>query len=237
MAMYDRDAPRDVQVVGEFGDIVSWIAVPDEEGERASHAIATEEGVWVVDPLDAPGVDDLLGSLGEVVGVTVLTCWHARDAGAVADRHDVAVHVPEWMARVEDRIDAPIERYALTPDEGADTAEFHTIPCRPFPGWQEVFLYHDPSRTLITPDSFGTTEWSRLDGERLGMSLFRRLQPPTQLSGLDPDRILVGHGEPLTENAGTELQASLDRARASFPRALLSNGGDSLRAGMGAVFD
>jgi len=63
-----------------------------------------------------------------------------------------------------------------------------------------------------------------LDGERLGAGVYRRLQPPDQLSGLAPDRVLVGHGEPVTENATKALQRALDGTRGTFPTALLENG-------------
>lgn len=237
MPMYDRTQSDSAALVGDFDDVRSWIAHPDEEGMRASHAIRTQNGVWVIDPIDAPNVDGILDSLGEVVGVTVTSCYHGRDAGRIASRHDVAVHVPEWMGRVVDTVDAPLTRYALKPDEGYDSPEFDTIFCRPFPGWQEVFLYHDPSGTLVTPDSLGTTDIHCLDDERLGLSVFRRLQPPRELAGLDPEHILPGHGEPLTEDATVALHSALDDARASFPSALASNGIDSMRAGLGAMFD
>jgi hypothetical protein len=237
MPMYDRTQVDSVTVVGDFGDVVSWVAHPDEEGVRASHAIRTEHGVWVIDPIDGPNVDDILDSLGDVIGVAVLSCYHARDAERIANRHDVAVHVPEWMDRVPDIVDAPVNRYALRPDEGYDTPTLDVIPCRPFPGWQEAFLYHDASKTLVTPDSLGTTEIHCLDDEPLGLSVFRRLQPPSVLAGLEPERILPGHGEPLTEDATTALRAALDGARASFPTAVTSNGVDSMRAGLGAVLD
>ena len=231
MPMYDRRESDALAVVGEWDDCLSWIAHPDEGGERASHALRTAEGVWVVDPLDGPGVDDRLDSLGEVVGVTVLSCWHARDAGALARRHDVAVHIPTWMDRTEARVNAPVERYTLAPGE-LDSG-FRTLPCRPLPGWQEVFLYHGPSKTLFTPDSLGTSRINTLDDERLGLALLRRLQPPDQLRGLEPERILVGHGEPVTENAPQALEAALDGDRRSFPGALLELGPESFRSLVG----
>lgn len=237
MAMYDRTQADSVEVVGNFGDVVSWIAHPNEESVRASHAIRTNDGVWVIDPIDAPNVDDILDSFGDVVGVTVLSCFHGRDAGRIASRHNAAVYVPEWMDRMAETVDAPLKRYALRPDEEYDSAELDTISCRPFPGWQEVFLYHDPSKTLVTPDSLGTTGIHCLDDERLGLSVFRRLQPPAELAGLDPNRILPGHGKPLTDNPAVALHSALDGARASFPRALVSNGIDSIRAGMSAVLE
>lgn len=228
MSMYHRSDPDSARLVGEWDDAVSWIAHPDEGGVRASHAIRTADGVWVIDPLDAPNVEEFVDPLGEVVGVAVLTCWHARDADAFAERYDVPVHVPEWMSRIGDLVDAPIERYGLAP--GEPDADFRTLPCRPFPRWEEVFLYHEASGTLVTPDSLGTADMALIDDERLGLPVLRRLQPPVQLRGLDPDRILVGHGEPLTENAGDALTTALDGARRSFPTALLEHGPESVRS-------
>lgn len=233
MTMYERRSSDGARVVGEFDGGLSWMAHPAEGGQRASHALRTEEGVWILDPLDAPNVDELVEPLGDVVGVAVLTCWHARDAGAVARRHDVAVHIPEWMARIEERVAASTERYTLAP--GGPESPFDTLACRPFAGWQEVFLYHEPSKTLVTPDSLGTTPQNLVDGERLGLNLLRRLQPPNQLRGLEPDRILVGHGEPVTEDATDALETALDGARRSFPTALLDHGPESVRSMLAAL--
>jgi hypothetical protein len=236
MVTYDRSDSTDAEVVLDWESGTSWIAHPHEDSQRASHAIRTDEGVWLIDPLDAH-VEDLLEPLGEVVGVAVLTCWHARDADAFARRHDVAVHVPEWMDRIEERIDTPVERYGLAPGGSDGAAGFHTIPCRPFPLWQEVFLYHEPTATFIAPDSLGTTDIHLLDGERLGLASLRRLQPPQQLLGLDPERILVGHGEPITEDATAALHSAVQNTRSTVPEMLLENGTDSMRAFVGAVLD
>lgn len=233
MAMYDRSESTAAQVVGEFEGGLSWIAHRTEDGQRASHALQTEEGVWILDPLDAPNVDELVEPLGDVAGVAVLTCWHARDAGALARRHDVAVHIPGWMGRIEERVAAPIERYTLAP--GGPESSFDTLACRPLPGWQEVFLYHEPSKTLVIPDSLGTTPQNLVDGERLGLAALRRLQPPTQLRGLEPDQILVGHGEPVLEDATDALETALDGARRSFPKALLDHGPESMRSLLAAL--
>ncbi|MFC7058040.1 hypothetical protein [Halovenus salina] len=232
MAIYDRTAADEAEIVGRWDDAFSWIARPTEGGQRASHAVRTDEGVWVLDPLDAPGIDDHLNELGEVAGVAVLSCYHARDAGAFARRHDVAVHIPEWMGRVAERVDGPVERYALAP--GTNTG-FRTLSCRPFPGWQEVFLYHTPSDTLVTPDSLGTTDQNCIHDERLGLVTLCRLRPPDQLRGLEPDRVLVGHGEPVTEKPAAALERALDTGPSSFPRAFLEHGPESIRSMLAAL--
>jgi len=229
--VFERGPAEEAQITTEFEGGFSWIAHPEEDGKRASHAIRTDDGVWLIDPLDAPGIDERIAELGEVVGVAVLMCWHARDAEAFAKRYDVAVHVPEWMDRIEELVDAPVERYALAPPG------FRGIPCRPFPLWQELCLYHEPGGTLIVPDSLGTTDAFLIGEERLAPELFRRLQPPEQLSGLEPERILVGHGKPITENAPEALAEALAGARLSFPAAARENGPEAVRSFLAAMLD
>jgi hypothetical protein len=136
------------------------------------------------------------------------------------------------MDRVEERVDAPVERYTLAPGTNAG---FHAVSCRPFPGWQEVFLYHDPTETLVTPDSLGTTEQNCIRGERLGLVTLCRLRPPTQLRGLEPARILVGHGEPVTQEPAPALETALDAGPSSFPTALLEHGPESVRSMLAAL--
>jgi len=224
--MYDRTNSDGARVVCEFDGGLTWVAHPDEGGLRASHALQGADGLWLFDPLDAPNLDDLLAGLGPVAGVAVCSSWHARNAGRVATRHGVAVHAPAWMRRVESRVDAPVRRYTLSPGD----SDFETIPCRPFPLWDEVFVHDEDSGTLVVPDSMATTELALLGNERLGLQWFRRPQPPEQLRGLEPTRILVGHGTPVTEDAPAALETALDGARRQFPRALLENGPESVRS-------
>nr|WP_255195690.1 hypothetical protein [Halorarius litoreus] len=72
--------------IDRFGGGVGWLAHPDETMRRASHALATDEGVFLVDPVDAEGVDALVADLGEVAGVVVLLEYHARDAERITTR-------------------------------------------------------------------------------------------------------------------------------------------------------
>ena len=227
---YDRGPPEAAERVAEWDGGVSWIAHPDERGQRASHAIETDEGLWLVDPLDATNLESLLDPLGEVVGVAVLSAWHTRDAGVLARRHDVAVHVPTWMGRVAERVDAPVERYTLDPTE-----EFRVRPCLPLPAWQEGFLYHEQSDTLVVPDSLGTVEYWLVGDKRLGVSLLRRPQPPVQLRGLDPERVLVGHGAGVNEHAAAALETALAGARRNLPRALVEGGPTAVRGVLAAL--
>jgi hypothetical protein len=197
---------------------VGWLAHPDEEMQRASHALAVEGEAWVVDPVDAPGVDDLLASVGDVAGVVVCLDRHKRDAAAVARRHDVPVYVPDWMTGVASEIDAPTERFGR---ELADTGyRALTVVNRSLPPWQEVGLYHEAAGTLVVPETLGTVSYFCAPGERLGVHPMLRPVPPKRpFRGLDPERVLVGHGAGVFEDASAALHDALDNARSRLPAA------------------
>jgi hypothetical protein len=232
MPVYDRSPASDIEVVDRWPDGVGWLAHPDEEGRRASHAVRAADGVWVLDPVDAPGVDDLLADLGEVAGVAVLSSYHARDAGAVAARHDAAVHVPRWLDRVAGRVDAPVERFEDTFGESG----FRVHRFEPLGMWQEAVAHRERDGTLYVPDLLGTGPGYTVGDERVGVVLSHRLVPPRgTLGDLDPERLLFGHGEGVLEDAGAALTHCLDGARHRFPRALVGQFGTNLRLLLGAM--
>ena len=140
MPIFERGESDGAEITVDFAGGLCWMAHPDEEGQRSSHAIKTADGVWLLDPIDAPNVEERIASLGEVAGVAVLS----------------------W--------------------------------------------YHGPSATLVAPDSPGTIDRFRVGDEHLGFELLRRLQAPDQLAGLDPERILVGHGSGIIDHAGSALR-------------------------------
>lgn len=209
-----------VHEVGRYDDGFSWMAHPDELMARASHALLDDDRVWVIDPVDAAGLDDRLAALGEVAGVVVLFNWHARDAGAVAARHDVPVFVPEWVTGVARHLDGPVERFE---DAVPDTA-FRAVRITPHPLWREAALHREADGTLVVSDSVGTAAYFLAPGERLGVSPYQRPWPPRRaLGGLAPGRVLVGHGEPVVEDAAAALQTALTGARRRAPAAVLGN--------------
>jgi hypothetical protein len=191
---------------------VGWIAYPEERMQRASHALATDDGVYAVDPVDAPGLDDLLADLGEVAGVVVLLDRHKRDAAAVARRHDVPVHVPEAMSGIREEFDADTE--LLRRDLGDSGFEAQTIIDNPL--WTEVVL-HD-GETLVVPEAVGTSDYFLAGRERLGVHPALRLFPPTRLRRFDADRVLVGHGEGVLADAGPAIEDALSGSRGRAPR-------------------
>ena len=192
---------------------VGWIAHPDERMQRASHALEADGDVWVVDPLDADGIDDLLAEFGDVAGVVVLLGRHTRDADAIANRHDVSVHVPRWMSGVAEKIDAPVER--LRTQLGDTSYGVHQVIDLPF--WQEAALYGEDTGALVTADALGNAEYFLTGSERLGVHPMLRLFPPRKLGRLSPERVLVGHGPGVHENAADALHHALDGSRARTP--------------------
>ncbi len=227
--MYARESPTGLQVIDEWADGVGWLAHPEEDGRRASHAVRGDGGVWVFDPLDAPGLDDLLASLGDVAGVVVCSDYHARDADAVATRHDVPVHVPRFLDRVAERVSAPVESVG-------SVAGFELTHVRPLYAWNEAVAYRDRDGTLYVPDYCSSHSKFTVGDERLGFPTLSRLSPPTDVfAGLDPDRILFGHGEGVFENAATALDDALSGGRRRVPRALVTNLPGELRAMLGAL--
>ncbi len=210
MAMRIDERATAYREVDRFEGGVGWIAHPEETMLRASHALAIDGDVWVIDPVDADGLDDLFAEFGEVAGVVVTLDRHKRDAAAVATRHDVAVWIPDWFSGVAEKLDAPVERFGA---ELADTGiEAHPLKQGRF--WQEVALYEPDSKTLVVPESVGTADYFRAGTERLGVHPMLRAVPPrATLSSFEPDRILVGHGPGIMSDATAALDEALSSSR------------------------
>ncbi|MFB6184427.1 MAG: hypothetical protein ABEI96_07720 [Haloarculaceae archaeon] len=200
--------PR-LRSVQAFDGGFSWRAFPNERMQRTSHALATDDGVWLVDPVDAEGLDDRLSELGSVAGVVVLLDRHTRDAGVIATRHGVSVSVPTWMTGVEHKVDAPVVDVGET--LGESSVEVHKLLDRPF--WQEAILVDDPASILVVPEAVGTVSFFRVGTERVGVHPVLRLTPPRKLSTWMPDHLLVGHGESVHDDATTALHDALAGSR------------------------
>ena len=215
----------ELEVIDRWDGGVGWLAYPGETMQRASHAVAVDGEVWVLDPVDADGVDELLGEYGDVAGVVCCLDRHKRDCGTIANRHEVPVFLPEWMTGVAEAFDAPTRRFGRSL---ADTG-FRAIRIRnsTVPPWQEVGLYAPPADdpeenpvagTLYVPEAVGTGSFFRTERERLGVHPMLRLFPPrAALEGLRPERILVGHGEGIMEDAHRELRRALEQSRSETP--------------------
>lgn len=167
---------------------------------RSAHALAADRRVWLIDPFeDAPAVD-AAAELGEIAGVIQLLDRHNRDGEALAQRFGVPLH------RLPDRL-------AGTP--------FETVPVISRKGWHEIALWWAQERALIVAEALGTAPVFAA-GRRAGVHPLLRVTPPRgQFSGYDPERLLVGHGRPIEQDAGSAVTEALDRARSDLPRLLL----------------
>ncbi|MDS0283380.1 hypothetical protein [Haloarcula onubensis] len=231
MPMYRREESADYRVVDRWHRGVGWRARPDEDGQRTSHAFrAPDGGVWLVDPLDAPGVEAVYADLGEVVGVAVLADYHARDAGVFAKRHGVPVTVPTGLDRAAEMVDAPVRRVTDS------LAGFDLRRVSPLGAWTETVAYRERDATLYVPDVLSSGPAFTVGDERLGLNVLARLAPPrAAFAGVDPNRVLLGHGTGLFGDASEALGESLRNARRRLPRAMASTVPRELRAMVGAV--
>lgn len=210
--------PADLRVIDRFAGGIGWLAYPDETMQRASHALTTPDGVWLIDPVDAEGLDAVLADAGEasdgpsaVAGVVVCLDRHKRDAAAIARRHDVDVFVPRWMDGVAGAIDAPVTRF--DGELGASGFESFVIRDSSLPPWQEAGLYNPETATLVVPESVGAADYFLAGDNPLGVHPMLRLTPPKVLSRYDPERVLVGHGSGVLSGASATLTAALARSK------------------------
>lgn len=174
----------------------SWIV--EEPMTRTSHALATAEGVWLVDPVDWPDAIDRAASLGPPLGVLQLLDRHNRDGVAVAERLGVPlVKVPKSIPG--------------TP--------FEVIEIKRAKRWQEVALWWPERQTLVVAEALATNPFFPIGHDRVGIHPVLRLTPPRVLSTFEPEHLLVGHGAGVhAPEATTDLQRALGRSRLAVLR-------------------
>ena len=168
--------------------------VQDEFLQRASHALVTDRGTWLVDPVDRPRVDEL----DAVAGVIQLLDRHNRDCAAIATRLGVPHHV------------VPEQR----------VGPFELLPVRRTRRWREVALWWPGERVLVCADAVGTAPYFRAGDERLGVHPFLRLRPPRL--DVRPEVVLCGHGRGVFDAADPALREALRTARRRLPQQLVS---------------
>jgi hypothetical protein len=176
----------------------------DDLLKRCSHALAVDGRVWIVDPVDGPGVEERVRAAGEPAGVILLLGRHSRDVDAFAGRLGVGVH----------KLDAP--------------APFETIRLRT-PTGAEAALWWPERRVLVCADALGTVGYFVAPGERLGLHpLLRPIPPRRRLGKVQPEVVLCGHGEGILSGAAAPFQEALSTARRRMPGAL-ANGARAWR--------
>jgi hypothetical protein len=219
----------------------TWIAHPEEAMERASQVLAVSPDgavadrdaepaavdLWIVDPVDAVGVDDRIADRGRVAGVVVLSGYHSRDATAFARRYGVPVFLPEPLAPLESGLGADAETFA---GQLPGTA-YSVVPVRSWPGWREAALHEPDSGTLVVAESLVRQAAGTAPDEEVAVAPYLRLWPPRAVfAGRQVNRLLVGHGDPMLEEAGAAIEAALANARFGTPSYLRHNLGYLLKA-------
>jgi hypothetical protein len=186
----------------DFG--FGWITSELPLLRRASHALAFDGRVWLVDPVDGSGVEERARTLGEPAGVIQLLDRHGRDGPALASRLGVPLYsVPDGVP------EAPFELFRVVD----------------WPAWRERALWWPERGVLVCADALGTAPYFLAPGERLGVHPLLRLTPPSALlalsRGLTPRHVLCGHGEGIHgEEAALALAEAITTARRRIPRYL-----------------
>jgi hypothetical protein len=175
--------------------------VQDEPTVRASHALADDGRVWLVDPVDDAEALERARGLGEIAAVVQLLDRHNRDGAELAGR----LGVPHL--RVPDRVDG---------------SPFEVVDVVSWPRWEEKALWWPARRTLVVPEAVGTGAFFRVGDEPVGVHALLRPVPPRALRGFAPVHLLVGHGPPVEGDAASDgLRRALESARRDIPRFLL----------------
>ncbi len=170
----------------------------EERFMRTSHALATGRRVWLLDPVDVPGLDERIAALGEPAAVVQLLDRHNRDSAAIAARLGVDHHV----------VPASLPG---TP--------FEIVPLVSRPRWREVALWWPELQVLALADAIGTNRFMA-GGELAAVHpLLRLVKPPRALGRYEPEHLLVGHGAGVHGGEAAEaLRRALDTARTGLPR-------------------
>jgi hypothetical protein len=182
---------------------LSWLPDPGEVMQRACHAAVLGGRVWVIDPVDVPGLDERIRALGEPAAVVQLLDRHNRDC-----------------AEVSRRLGVPHDRL---PFAGVEGAPFEPVPVIRNRLWNEVALWAPAERTLIVAEAVGTAPYFRAGDEEVGIHPMLRLTPPSRLARYEPEHLLTGHGTGM-HGTGTAaaLRHGISGARKRIPQALLS---------------
>jgi hypothetical protein len=178
------------------GDGFSWIV--DEPATRTSHALAAAGHLWLVDPVRFEPALARARELGEPAAVVQLLDRHNRDCASIAAELDVP--------------------HLVAPDAVAGSP-FETIALVRSKRWRETALWWGATRTLVVAEAIGTNRFFTAGRDPAGVHLFLRLSPPREaLAALEPNHLLVGHGEGLHGAEATiALRGALAHARSGLP--------------------
>jgi hypothetical protein len=174
---------------------LTWVM--DEPMQRASHALADEGRVWLVDPVDDAEALERVAALGKPVAVLQLLDRHNRDCAPIAQRLGIPhLIVPASLSDVPFVVHRVIRRRL----------------------WKEVALWWPARRALVVAEVLGTADAFAVGDGPVGVHPMVRLLPPDGLARFEPEHLLVGHGPPVH---GGETTAATREALAHSRRDVL----------------
>jgi hypothetical protein len=191
-----------IRICDETAFGFGWIGSEPESLQRASHALAADGRVWLVDPVEGPEIEERIRALGEPAGVLQLLDRHARDCAVLAGRLGV--------------------RHWRLPFGGVPGSPFEVRRVLSIPGWRELALWWEAEAVLVCAEAVGTVPYFRAPAEPLGVHPFLRLYQPRALRDmakcLAPGHVLVGHGEGIHgDAAAAALAGAVGGARRATP--------------------
>ena len=176
-----------------------WIAEQPAHLQRASHALAEDGRVWLIDPVDASALEARIHTFGKPAGVIQLLDRHARDGAALARRWEVPLH--------------------RAFSEGVPGSPFQVVRAVNLPMWREAAVWWPEHKLLVVADALGTASYFLGPGEHLAVHPLLRLLPPRSLGKVTPLHVLCGHGEGVHgPEAAPALHDALRSARRGIPR-------------------
>ena len=176
---------------------LSWVI--DEPMQRASHALADDGRVWLVDPVNVPEAVERALALGRPAAVLQLLDRHPRACADLAKRFGVPhLRLPETVP------DSP----------------FEVITVIDLPRWREKALWWRDRDALVVAEAVGT---GPMFARPAGIHLFLRPKPPGILRDYDPRHLLVGHG-PGVHGAAAKpaLETAYRRSRVDLPKTIVT---------------
>jgi hypothetical protein len=185
-----------VKLIQPFEHGLSWVM--DEWMQRASHALAVDGQVWLIDPVDVPEAIEQARQLGEIAGVIQLLDRHPRDCASLAEHYGVQHHVLP-----KDLPGTPFQVQQVLRSRG----------------WKEVSLWWPDTGTLVVAEQVGTNPYYALGkaspvGVHPMMRLFTKLRVGKHLP---IQHLLVGHGAPVHDDPAVAIETAYARRLRDAP--------------------